>query len=93
MSATAAPQRHRLRRPPRRGAAARDINSVDSPWLFLAPYLVLFVAFVLGPIVYGLCISLHHWDFTLPDKPFVGLDNYTDLFTPARCRSSRSGTR
>src|SRR3954454_792772 len=53
-----------------------------TPWAFLAPYLVLCVAFVLLPIVLGLWISLHSWDFTLPGKPFVGLDNYKDLFTP-----------
>ncbi|MDN4175036.1 sugar ABC transporter permease [Nocardioides sp. SOB77] len=51
-------------------------------WLFLAPYLVLFGAFVLAPIVLGIWISLHSWDFTLPGKPFVGLDNYADLFDP-----------
>ena len=51
-------------------------------WLFLAPYLVLFVAFVLAPIFLGLWISLHNWDFTLPGKPFVGLDNYTALLDP-----------
>ncbi|MGZ5399181.1 MAG: carbohydrate ABC transporter permease, partial [Nocardioides sp.] len=49
---------------------------------FLAPYLVLFGAFVLLPIGLGLWISLHSWDFTLPGKPFVGLDNYRDLFDP-----------
>ncbi|MFC7492251.1 MULTISPECIES: carbohydrate ABC transporter permease [unclassified Knoellia] len=49
--------------------------------LFLGPYLVLFVMFVLGPILYGLWISLHQWDFLLPGKPFVGLKNYADLFT------------
>ncbi|WP_248616835.1 carbohydrate ABC transporter permease [Paraoerskovia marina] len=48
--------------------------------MFLAPYLVLFIAFVVSPVVYGLYISLHRWDFTLPGKPFVGLDNYRDLF-------------
>jgi len=49
--------------------------------LFLGPYLVLFAAFVLGPILYGLWISLHQWDFLLPGKPFVGLKNYGDLLT------------
>jgi multiple sugar transport system permease protein len=49
--------------------------------LFVGPYLVLFCTFVLAPIVYGLWISLHTWDFLLPGKPFVGLQNYTDLFT------------
>jgi len=51
-------------------------------WLFLAPYLVLFGGFVLLPIVLGLWISLHNWDFTLPGKPFVGLDNYANLLDP-----------
>src|SRR4051794_13370190 len=48
-------------------------------WLFCAPYLVLFVAFVVFPAVWGLWISLHRYDFTLPDKPFIGLKNYTGL--------------
>ncbi|CAA9351469.1 MAG: ABC transporter, permease protein 1 (cluster 1, maltose/g3p/polyamine/iron) [uncultured Nocardioidaceae bacterium] len=51
-------------------------------WLFLAPYLALFVAFVLAPIVMGLWISLHDWDPNLPGKPFVGLENYADLVNP-----------
>jgi multiple sugar transport system permease protein len=51
-----------------------------TPWLFLAPYLALFLAFVLLPIFLGIWISLHDWDFTLPGKPFVGLENYTALF-------------
>jgi multiple sugar transport system permease protein len=51
-------------------------------WAFLAPYLILFTAFVLVPAVLGLWISLHAWDYTLPVKPFVGLDNYIALFTP-----------
>jgi multiple sugar transport system permease protein len=50
-------------------------------YLFLAPYLVLFLAFVILPIFYGLWISLHTWDFRLPAKPWVGLANYTDLFS------------
>jgi multiple sugar transport system permease protein len=62
------------------GAARR--GGRFTAWLFLAPYLLLFVAFVLAPIVLGLWISLHDWDFTLPGKPFVGLANYHDLFDP-----------
>jgi multiple sugar transport system permease protein len=48
-------------------------------WLFCAPYLVLFVLFVIFPAVWGLWISLHRYDFTLPNKPFIGLENYTSL--------------
>ena len=69
----------------RRGGAPRrgGLNRVGAaPWLFLAPYLVLFLSFVVVPIVYGFYISLHRYDYTLPNRPFVGAENYTDLFTP-----------
>ena len=51
-----------------------------TPYLFLAPFALLFVTFVLGPALYGMWISLHEWDYMLPNKPFVGLENYSDLF-------------
>ncbi len=57
-------------------------GSKATPYLFLLPYLVLFVTFVVVPAVFGIWISLHNWDFLLPGKPFVGLDNYTALFDP-----------
>lgn len=53
-----------------------------TPYLFLAPFGLLFVTFVLGPALYGLWISLHEWDYMLPNQPFVGLENYTDLLDP-----------
>jgi multiple sugar transport system permease protein len=60
-----------------------------TPWLFLAPYLALFLAFVVAPAVYGVWISLHDWDYTLPGKPWVGLKNYTDLFDSSTLASDR----
>ena len=47
----------------------------------MAPYLVLFLIFVLIPVVFGLWISLHNWDYLVPRKPWVGLENYVNLFT------------
>jgi multiple sugar transport system permease protein len=55
-------------------------NARSTPYLFLAPYFLLFATFVLVPAVYGVWISLHDWDYLLPGKPFVGLDNYRALF-------------
>ncbi|MCR6031418.1 ABC transporter permease subunit [Nocardioides sp. zg-579] len=69
-------------RAPRAPRVARHRGDGVVAWLFLAPYLALFGTFVLAPIVLGIWISLHSWDFTLPGKPFVGLDNYADLFDP-----------
>jgi multiple sugar transport system permease protein len=57
-------------------------GSKATPYLFLLPYLLLFVTFVVVPAVFGIWISLHNWDFLLPGKPFVGMDNYTALFDP-----------
>ena len=74
--------------PPAGTAAPRRTNkdfigsSPFTPYLFMAPYLMLFVTFVLIPVVYGLWISLHTWDYLLPGKPWVGLENYADLFSP-----------
>jgi multiple sugar transport system permease protein len=47
----------------------------------MAPYLVLLLIFVLIPMVFGLWISLHNWDFLVPRKPWVGLENYANLFS------------
>ena len=56
--------------------------SAKTPWLFLAPFLLFFGTFVIGPAVFGVWVSLHDWDYTFPNKPFVGLQNYINLFTP-----------
>lgn len=48
----------------------------------MAPYLALFTVFVIVPVILGGWMSLHAWDYTLPRKPFVGLDNYAKLFNP-----------
>lgn len=62
-------------------AAASRYGGRWVPYLFLLPYLALFVTFVLVPIVLGVWISLHTWDFTIPRKPWNGLGNYKDLFS------------
>ncbi|MGN6612450.1 MAG: carbohydrate ABC transporter permease [Angustibacter sp.] len=58
-------------------------NQTGAAWLFMTPYLVLFGVFVIAPIVYGVWISLHDYDYTLPGKPWVGLDNYAKLVDPS----------
>jgi multiple sugar transport system permease protein len=51
-----------------------------TPYLFLTPYAVLFLVFVILPALLGLWMSLHDWDQFLSRRPWVGLDNYRDLF-------------
>jgi multiple sugar transport system permease protein len=65
----------------------RRVREGLTPYLFLAPYLLLFGVFVLAPSLFVIWISLHDWDFLLPGKPFVGLDNYLNLFRPGTVTS------
>jgi len=71
-AATRAPARPAGRQMRRGGRA--------TPYLFLAPYAVLFIGFIVIPAIYGIWISLHDYDYLLPHQPWVGLDNYTSLF-------------
>ncbi|GAA1567290.1 MULTISPECIES: carbohydrate ABC transporter permease [Kribbella] len=51
-----------------------------TPYLFVAPFVVLMLTFLIWPAIRGVWMSLHNWDFMLPGKPWVGLQNYRDLF-------------
>ena len=57
-------------------------GSKATPYLFLLPYLVLFVTFVVAPAIFGIYISMFDWDLLLENRPFVGAQNYTNLFNP-----------
>ncbi|MFW5697539.1 MAG: carbohydrate ABC transporter permease [Fimbriimonadaceae bacterium] len=61
--------------------------------VFLAPYGILFLIFVLGPLFYGLWISMHNWHILSREVPFVGLANYAtalndDLFVVSLVRTA-----
>lgn len=51
-----------------------------TPYLFILPHLIFFLAFLAWPFFYGIYISLFNFDFLRPEfRPFVGLKNYADL--------------
>src|ERR671916_733397 len=69
-----------------RGRKPSDAGALTA-YLFMAPYLALFTIFIVIPVVLGVWVSLHNWDPLLPTRPFVGLQNYVDLFTPGSTTS------
>ncbi|HEX8079176.1 MAG TPA: sugar ABC transporter permease [Jatrophihabitans sp.] len=70
-----------VERPPARSTGRRRRRSGwATPYLFLAPYGVLFIGFILAPAIYGIWISLHDYNYLLPNQPWAGLNNYFDLF-------------
>ncbi len=53
--------------------------------LFILPFAVLWLVFMILPILYGFFISLHDWNPLLGSK-FIGFGNYTKLFATERFR-------
>jgi len=51
-----------------------------SAYLFLAPYLVFFVTFIVLPVVFAIGLSFTNFNAIQPPK-FTGLKNYIDLLT------------
>ncbi|MBW3625705.1 MAG: sugar ABC transporter permease, partial [Armatimonadetes bacterium] len=47
--------------------------------LFIAPWLIGFLIFTLGPILISLYLSMTKWDLLRPQPIWVGLGNYRDL--------------
>jgi multiple sugar transport system permease protein len=50
------------------------------PYLFILPWIIGFVVFTLGPLVFSLIMSLFDWPVT-SNPTFVGFGNYIKMFT------------
>ena len=50
-----------------------------TPWLFLSPFVTLFIIFMIVPAVAGVLISFSEWDI-LGTPQYNGLDNYRQIF-------------
>lgn len=50
------------------------------PYLFILPWMIGFVVFTLGPLIFSLIMSFFDWPVTR-EPIFVGLQNYINMFT------------
>ncbi|WP_375752981.1 carbohydrate ABC transporter permease [Vibrio sp. HN007] len=57
----------------------RRVSSALSPWLFLAPGMIVFMIYVIYPILDSIMLSFYEWD-GLGEKIWVGFANYGELF-------------
>jgi multiple sugar transport system permease protein len=55
-----------------------------SAYLFLAPVLLLFSVFTVFSVGYAFYLSFHEWNILEPEKPYVGLENYSRLIEDDR---------
>lgn len=53
-----------------------------APWLFLAPGVLMFLLYVMSPIIQSIWLSFYDWD-GLGQKTWLGLENYRELFGDA----------
>lgn len=66
---------------PRSGRRRRDGRPATA---FLAPFVILYVLFVIGPAVYGLVMSVFDTSLVRPGLgSFAGLNNYAEVLTSA----------
>ncbi len=50
-----------------------------SPYLYIAPFFLLFGALGAFPLAYTAWVAMHDWSLLADEHPFIGLDNFTEL--------------
>ena len=71
------PARRKHAKPSRARLGRLDVKV--SPYLYIAPFFILFMAFGLFPVLYTVRLSLHRWSLIGGDKGYIGLQNYKNL--------------
>ena len=61
-----------------------SVMAAIEPYLFIAPFFIVFGIFGIAALAYTGWVSLHDWNPIAIDNPFVGLDNYTRLMEDPR---------
>ena len=72
--------------PPRRAGRGRGgrfgrLDARVSPYLYIAPFFLLFLVTGLFPLVYTGWVAMHDWDQIMGKGEFVGMANYVDVLT------------
>jgi len=64
-----------------------------SGWIFVSPFLILFAAFLLAPLLYGLVLSFFSWEMLSPAPArFIGWSNFHEALHSDRFWSSTLAT-
>lgn len=70
------------------GALASRIRHDWREWLiflaFVGPNVALFAIFTYAPLLENFILSMQDWNFISPDRNWVGLTNYIDVFTDSQ---------
>lgn len=66
---------------PGRTSGKKSWKGMLMPYLYLVPALLFLGLFIFWPLVQVTLLSFFQWNLISPRIPFVGLENYTSLFT------------
>ncbi len=58
----------------------RERSMMIKGYTFLAPSMIILLVFIFVPVIFSFFLSFHHWNVVSSTKPFIGLENYRDLF-------------
>ncbi len=51
-----------------------------APWLFISPWIIGFLVFTVGPLLFSLYMSFFDWPI-VGDREYIGIDNYQTMLT------------
>jgi cellobiose transport system permease protein len=80
------------RTPHRRASRLARLDLKASPYLYVAPFFVIFACFLLFPLLYTLYVSTRNWALGAPDSTGVGLANFVELWHDAQFWNSVRNT-
>jgi len=63
-----------------------------TPYLLIAPLILLIMVFIYWPLIYSVYLSFFDWNFVRPEKDFIGWDNYTRMFNDPKFMRALNGT-
>lgn len=67
-------------RPPKKSRLSGRARDQISGYVMIAPFIILFLIFIVVPVVWSLILSCTHYNI-VQDMKWAGLDNYKDLLT------------
>ena len=79
------------RRPRRKRDARRTLRLMRREWsayVFLSPGLLLFSVFTVFALIFAFYLTFTEWNIIEPDRPFIGLDNYSRMIEDEDFRRS-----
>lgn len=62
-----------------RGARRSRLDMRVSPYLYIAPFFIIFGIFGAYPLIKTAWVALHHWEVGTDNPTWVGLDNFTKI--------------